>query len=277
MRRAGIAACVALLAVGGCAGRLRTGTERSSAPHAPRPGYALVWAEEFDGTALDAARWTMKSGPHHQAVYTPDAISVADGMLTITTFTTDHRHVTGWISTLDKAAFTYGWFEARIRFSTTSGGTWSAFWLSSPTLGNPIGDPGAAGTEIDVAEHRRSRGTGVDMSGVYAMNLHWDGFGEAHKTTGSYGWPGPGTPPIQNGWHVYAVAWTPEGYRFFLDGVEQWATKDAVSHRPEYLLLTSEVKEGAWAGSIPPPGYGPRRHSTNRMQVDWVRVWQATP
>ena len=240
----------------------------------PRPGYDLVWHDEFEGTSLDTTKWTAHAGPRRDAQNTPDAVTLADGVLTITTYSAGGVPFTGFIDTARRFLTAYGWFEARIRFES-SPGEWGAFWLQSPTMGNPLGDPAAAGAEIDVAEHRATDAAGTDISNSYAINLHWDGYGAAHKHAGGQGGPPPGAAPLQGDWHTYALWWTPERYVFYLDGVEQWATTEGVSRRPEYVMLTCEVQEALWAGHVPAGGYGPRDRSATRMQVDWVRVWQA--
>ncbi len=246
---------------------------RSPRTPPPRPGYRLVWHDEFDGAALDTTKWTAHAGARRDAQNTPDAVAAANGLLIITTTTESGVHFTGFIDTARRFLTAYGWFEARIRFES-SPGEWGAFWLQSPTMGNPLGDVGAAGAEIDVVEHRATDTTGSDISNAYGINLHWDGYGAAHKHAGGMGAPPAGALPLQGGWHVYAVLWTPERYAFYLDGVEQWETSVGVSHRPEFLMLTCEVQDASWAGRVPAGGYGPRGRSTTRMQVDWVRVWQ---
>ena len=240
---------------------------------APVSGLHLVWHDEFDGAALDTARWTVHAGPRRDAVNTPDAISVADGVLTITTFTEGGTHYTGFIDTARHFSTTYGWFEARIRFASAPG-EWGAFWLQTPTMGQAIGDPGTAGTEIDVVEHRMVDEAGADISDTYSVNLHWDGYGADHKHAGGSGAVPRGAPSLQGAWHTYAVQWSTGGYRFLLDGVEQWASDAGIAHRPEFIRLTCEVADGAWAGHIPLVGYGSRERSTTWMEVDWVRVWQ---
>jgi len=269
-------ATVALLwLLSGCHGAVRSPAPVAELPSAPLPGYRLVWHDEFDGTALDTTQWTVHVGPRRAATNTPEAISVADGVLTITTFTEGDTHFTGFIGTAHRFLTTYGWFEARIRFESAPG-EWGAFWLQTPTMGQAIGDPGTAGTEIDVVEHRLSDDDGTDIGETYSINLHWDGYGADHKHAGGSGAAPPGAPSLQRGWHTYAVHWTADGYRFLLDGAEQWTTQSGVSHRPEFIRLTCEVLDSAWAGRIPSGGYGAREQSTTRMQVDWVRVWQAT-
>jgi len=232
-----------------------------------------VWHDEFGGNALDTEAWTAYAGPRRDAVNTPDAVSVAGGVLTITTYTVDGTHFTGFLDTAGKRAWTYGWFEARVRFAT-SPGEWGAFWMSAPAMGQPVGDPGAGGAEIDVVEHRVRDSSGADISDRYVANVHWDGYGADHKHEGGSGAPAPGAVSPQGGWHVYALRWTAEGYEFFLDGVRQWGTAAGLSRRPEFIKLTCEVKDSGWAGDVPAAGYGTRTESRTRMDVDWVRVWQ---
>lgn len=242
-------------------------------PAPPLPGYHLAWREEFDGMALDMSRWTAYEGPRRDATNARDAVSVADGALTITTYTEDDEHRSGFLDTAGKEQWTFGWFEARVRFAS-SPGEWGAFWMTAPAMGSPVGDPASGGAEIDIVEHRAADTAGADISNRYVANVHWDGYGPDHKHEGGAGAPEPGAVPLQGGWHTYALEWTPERYAFYLDGVKQWETRSGVSRRLEFVRLTCEVMDGGWAGSIPAAGYGSRAGSRTKMQVDWVRVWQ---
>lgn len=242
----------------------------------PLPGYRLVWHDEFDGTALDTSRWTIYAGPRRHARNAADAVSVAGGALTIVTYSEGGTHFTGFLDTAGKFLVAYGWLEARVRFES-SPGEWGAFWLNSPTMGSPVGDPAAAGAEIDVAEHRARDSSGADISDRYGINVHWDGYGADHKHAGGEGAPRAGAAPLHGSWHVYALRWTREAYTFYLDGVEQWTTQSGVSRRPEFIKLSCEVQDSSWAGRVPAAGYGSRASSRTRMQVDWVRVWQEAP
>jgi beta-glucanase (GH16 family) len=196
----------------------------------------LVWEDAFGGTALDRLSWNALSEPRRDALSTPDAVTVRNGLLTITT----------WTGTEVEAL--YGYFEARIRFNTAPG-NWCAFWLVADTVGTPLGDPGTAGVEIDVVEHRVT-----DQGG-------WDALRDMVAL-------------VQGEWHTYGVLWTETGYTFYVDEAPLWTTAAALSHRPEYLLLTCEVEDASWAGFVPPAGYGARTTSAARMEVDWVRAWQ---
>jgi beta-glucanase (GH16 family) len=245
-------------------------------PAPPVPGYRLVWRDEFAGAALDTAQWTAYAGARRDAQNDPAAATVARGALTLATWTENGAHHTGFVDTAGKFAATYGYFEARVRFASAPG-EWGAFWLQSPTMGTPPDDVGVAGAEVDVAEHRATDADGRDIANLYGINIHWDGYGPSHKHAGGDGAPASGAAPLQGAWHTYAVLWTREHYVFYLDGVEQWATDQGVSHRSEFIKVTCELQEGSWAGHIPAGGYGPRGGSATSMQVDWVRVWQPAP
>ncbi len=239
----------------------------------PPPGSQLVWHDEFDGSSLGSA-WNPYSGARADAVATPGALSVGNGVLRFTTYTdaagTNHP---GFLDTRGTLDWTYGYFEARIRFDDAPG-EWCAFWLDSPTNGDPIGDPGTAGVEIDVAEHRVTDQSGwTALKDMVALNLNWDRTATSRQNANRVV-SLPGNAPIQGAWHVFSVLWTDAGYTFYVDGLEAWKTSAAVSNRSEYLQLTCEVADASWAGYVPAGGYGSRTASSTGMEVDWVRVWQ---
>jgi beta-glucanase (GH16 family) len=239
-------------------------------------GYKLRWKEDFDGDKLDAAKWTTVVGPRKGGYSVADAARVKDGALTITTYTKDGKHCTGFLTTKGKFETTYGYIEAAIRFNSMPG-EWGAFWLMTSSIGQPAGDPAKAGTEIDIVEHRASDSKGQDIRDTYVINLHWDGYGKNHKTEGITVKPGFSAMPLPGEWHTYALHWTPERYTFYYDGVEKWTTTNAVSRRSEFLLLTCEIGATNWAGKCPAEGYGTLAESKTKMEVDWIRVWQAPP
>ena len=246
----------------------------------------LTFADEFNGIALDRTRWSHRAtGPRFDAVVTPDAVSVGGGVLTIKTYTQAGTHYTGMIGTQQIGPFgfeqTYGYFEARMRFANASG-QWSAFWLQSPTIGMPIGDPARAGVEMDVAEHRvrcvtapaptppEVCGPNSDISDRIQQALIWDGYGAESKSLVKLSEPLPG---LGNGsWHTWTLRWTPTDLTFYYDGTPTWSVSGPISRRSQYLVLSSDV--GAFfAGPIPAGGYGSRATTTTRLEVDYVRVW----
>ncbi len=242
----------------------------------PTNGWSLVWNDEFDGTTLDTSKWIYwLTGARRDAVNTPTAVSVGGGAVTIATYTSGGTHYTGMISTDGKYLPAYGYIEARINYGDTAG-MWSAFWMQSPTMGNPIGDGQGAGTEIDICEHRFVDGGGTNIDGKIVGNIHWDGYGAAHRSVGY----DSGNLGLGSGYHVYGMEWTPTQQRFYIDGVLRWTVNDAagspVSQRSEFIILSSEVDDTSttWAGPIPAAGYGALLTTTTKMVVDYVRVYQ---
>lgn len=233
-------------------------------------GYELIWRDEFEGNALNSDNWTIGRQRRDDAIQTAEAVSVSDGVMRIRTYTTAEVHYTGFLTTARRLRHPYGFFEARISFHGAPG-EWCAFWLQSPSYGREVGNPSRSGVEVDIAEHRVTDRLGRNVSDLIAFNVHWDGYGKDHKQAGSF----LRLNEALNGtWHIYGVLWTPEGFRFFVDGLQQWQSTVVVSDVSEDVRLTCEVRDNSWAGSIPKNGYGSRDLSSVGMDVDWVRVWQ---
>lgn len=231
-------------------------------------GYALTLDDEFDRSALDPTIWDYRlSGPRRDAVNTPDAVALdGEGHLVIDTWTEEGVHYTGMIGTQGRFEQAYGWFEARIRFEDAPG-MWSAFWLQSSDMGSFLGDPERAGVEMDIVEHDLF--TSVTTIPTWHAALHWDGYGSEHKFRDLL----VPTADIGDGFHTFALEWTPTVLRFYYDGMLLWdASAGPISQRAEYLILSSEV-EGSILNEIPADGYGPLGGAHPRMLVDWVRVY----
>ncbi len=231
----------------------------------PVEGYELVWRDEFEGQALDPEKWKPWAiGPRRDAFNVADAPQVRDGKLIITTRRNGDRVETGGAWTQGIYEPTYGYFEARIRFPKEVG-HWGAFWLNCGGMGNPVGDPKKAGVEMDIVEFHQKMKSGTQVQ----HNLHWDGYGDAHKSRGR----SVDLAGASEEFHTYGMEWSPEGYRFFVDGKETFTQvgEGAVvaSGRPQYLILSIEV--GTWAGSIKDAKL------PDSMEIDWVRVWQKKP
>ncbi len=234
----------------------------------PPVGCQLAWSDEFDGDKLDMDKWSHRGlGPRRDAVNVKDAVTVCDGQLTITTYTSGGKHYTGMIGTQGKFDRCFGYWEARVRFEDAPG-MWSAFWIQTPTFGRPPNDPAAAGTEIDVIEHRVSDRTGKDISGLVHHALHIGGAkSQTHVAE---------DPNLSSGFHTFGVLWTETEYTFFVDGKATWKTTP-VSKRTQYIILSSEVQDKSWAGTVPADGYGSRESSKTKTIVDYVRFYEPKP
>lgn len=240
-----------------------------SAHAAPPAGYKLAWADEFNGPSLDTNKWVLwLLGRRHDAINTADAIMLTNGCLVITTYTEGGTNFTGMVSTRGKFEPVRGYWEARIAFSETPG-MWSAYWLQSPTMGRPPDDPAKAGMEIDIIEHRATAKSGSREDGKVMHTLHWNGYGELHqKNTHT-----TENSALKSGFHIYGFEWTESAYRFYVDSKLTWTVNGPISKAPEFLILSSEVKDKDWAGTIPRGGFGRRASSRTRMLVDYVRYY----
>ncbi|HEV2774526.1 MAG TPA: glycoside hydrolase family 16 protein [Solirubrobacteraceae bacterium] len=237
-----------------------------------------TWADEFAGSALDLNRWIHRaSGTRHQATLTPEAVTVADDVLTLRTYTESGKHYSGMIASLSEAAGleqAFGYFEARMKFDSAPG-QWSAFWLQSRTIGTPIDDPEEAGVEMDVVEHRvrcvTAPAAAQPCEDRAQSALVWNGYGDQMQSAVQLSDPLPG---LSNGtWHTWALNWTPTTLTFLYDDRAIWSRTSPISQRSQYMILSSEVWE-QFAGPIPPAGFGSRAESTTAVQVDYVRAWR---
>ncbi|NQT85239.1 glycoside hydrolase family 16 protein [bacterium] len=226
------------------------------AADAPEP----IWRDEFDGPVLDATKWGYRGlGPRKGGVNVKEAITLdGKGHLVITTTQVGDKYHTGIIGTQGKFERAYGYYECRVKLQKSIG-HWSAFWLQSPKLGKVLNDTKASGTEIDIFEYLRR------YTNRMHHNLHWDGYGKAHKSTGKR----TDIPGLGESWHTVGLEWTQDEYIFTVDGKETWRTKEAVSGIPQYIILSLEV--GPWAGDIA------KAKLPDSVAFDYVRVYAKRP
>ncbi len=230
--------------------------------------WVLAAYDEFDAPEPDTAFWfyrapgTRGNGYNHPSVvYMNNAGQLVMRMYS-DTIGSQIRHYSGMLAS--RSEYLYGRFDCRMR-ANNQPGSWSAFWLQSPTIGAIPDDPGQSGTEIDVVELLPA-----DCKARHA--IHWNGYGANHKKNFFV----PRNCNISPGaWHVYSLEWTPDHYRFFVDGTLSWETKTAISNRSEFLVMSTEIWElSGWAGKIPPGGYGSAASSTNIAEFDYVRYYR---
>jgi len=222
--------------------------------------YKLVWSDEFTGEELDPGKWDYRQlGPRRDAANVKETVTLdGKGHLILTTRRSGDQVQTAMIGTQGLFETTFGYFECRVKLQEQVG-HWSAFWLQTPTMGQHIGDPARAGTEIDIFEYLRREGDLVHH------NLHWDGYGEHHKHAGT----DVRVPGLGQGWNTFGLLWTHTEYVFTINGQETWRTTRGVSQRDQYIILSLEV--GKWAGDIADATL------PDHLYVDYVRVYQKAP
>lgn len=264
-------------------------------PDADKEGYRLVWRDEFNGASLDTAKWGYQTGikdiygssvgPDYWGnselqYYTEDAVSVADGSLKITATKQqqgDRPYTSGRILTRDKASFTYGYFEARMKTPTGSG-MWPAFWMlpqpSSPANSENEYGGWPANGEIDIMEAKGRLENKVDTT------LHFGKAWDAHDCVTKETTLSSNTDE----WHTYAVDWTADAISWFVDGQkvltvtkDRWWSQDVSNQgksqpfdKPFYIIFNLAVG-GMYDNYNQPDG----SFTSAAMYVDYVRVYEA--
>jgi alpha-L-fucosidase len=248
---------VSLCAAAGLSANATAAQEQFLPPVPEGKTWKLAWSDEFDGTKIDESKWEIMGDWKRRGAYWVKEDSYLDGKgnLLLRTKKDGDRYTSGGVRTQGKFQHTFGYWVCRCKFPTQEG-HWPAFWLfARPGVGK-VGNEGRDGTEIDIMEKpwREDKIT---------QNLHWDGYGKAHKSAGSGQIRIPG---VSKGFHTFGLHWTPEQYVFYVDGKETWRTSaGGVSQAPEFIKLTEEI--GDWGGDIT------KAKLPDYFVVDYVRVY----
>ncbi|MFP4346192.1 MAG: family 16 glycosylhydrolase [Anaerolineales bacterium] len=239
-----------------------------------RPGWSLVWQDEFDGEGIDPEKWAFAIGGwgwgNAELQYYTDRAEnarVEEGHLVIEARREEERvqgreYTSARLKTQDLHSWTYGRIEARIQIPYGQG-IWPAFWM----LGSDIESANWPRCgEIDVMEN-----IGREPTLIHGT-VHGPGYSGASGVGDAYSLPGG--EPFADDFHVYAVEWEPEEIRWYVDD-EHFLTVtpedvagEWVFDHPFFLLLNVAVG-GQW------PGYPDETTEfPQRMLVDYVRVYQ---
>ena len=242
-----------------------------------KPGYSLVWHDEFNGAAGSAPNPNYWVHHYTSQTPTPDTISgyafkyqslsnytFLDGnghMLIETNDSSNGIYYVGDVATYSplNVMKQYGYMESKVMF-TANNGVNCAFWTQSATMGNnpAANDPATYGTEIDICEYL---GPGSYPGGSVHTTIHKNAYGSYHQSTSNY------TAVSNTGWHIVACEWTPTYLNFYTDGVLKWSMTNTgfISKHPEYLLYSTGV---TWNSPNQVGNTWPVY-----MQVDYVRVY----
>jgi beta-glucanase (GH16 family) len=204
-------------------------TDRPSTP--AELGYTLVWEDQFNGTSLDPGKWEVRGiGPRALGFVSPEAVKVENGYLKLSAIKKDGRILLGAVGTQGRFMTRYGYFECRAQLQK-SPGIWGAFWIQSPDIAKGE-DPAVYGAEIDIMEFFKKLGTDI-----VSHNVHW-AYGPHQKTTHGMQSYRKG---VSEGFHTFAVEWTPDRYVFYVDGYKYFEVTIGISHIEEYLILSMEA------------------------------------
>jgi beta-glucanase (GH16 family) len=298
-----VTSILALLLAAGAAGPAAAG-------ESPPGDWHLVWSDEFDGPAIDRAKWDFDvdcwgGGNNERQCYTDDPRNAAidDGRLVITArreratgaafplaqrgepgkakATATKDFTSARLVTRGKAAWTYGKVEVRAKLPQGQG-TWPAIWMLPDQTRY---GPWAASGEIDILE---AVNLGVACAACEGGienrilgTLHFGGAWPDNRHKGSE----TALPAPLDGWHVFGlvwekgrIAWTIDGRVYATQVAGDWSTSGssdpaAPFDRPFHLILNLAIG-GGLAESRGIGGVDDRGYP-KRMEIDWVRIWQS--
>lgn len=248
------------------------------------PKWQLVWSDEFDYKGLaDPAKWGYDIGGHgwgnkELQYYTErrkENARVENGHLIIEArrdHWQGHEYTSARLVTKGKGDWTYGRFEVRAKLPSGRG-TWPAIWML-PTVKSYGDGYWPDNGEIDIMEH-----VGFDPDVVHA-SVHTKAY---HHSIGTQKTSKIDVPTARTEFNVYAVEWTPDEIRGYVNDKHYFTFKNErlinpasdykqwPFDKPFHFILNIAVG-GTWGGtkgvdeSIWP----------QRMVIDYVRVYQAT-
>ena len=242
--------------------------------------WRLVWSDEFNYKGLpDAAKWGYDIGGHgwgnKELQYYTDRRAenarVENGNLIIEARRDSwqgHKYTSARLVSKNKGDWTYGRFEVKAKLPSGRG-TWPAIWML-PTERHYGGWP--SGGEIDIMEH-----VGFDPDVVH-VSIHTKAYHHSINTQKS---SKIDVKTARTEFNVYAVEWTPEEIRGFVNEQHFFTFKNErltntaadfkqwPFDKPFHLLLNIAVG-GTWGGT---KGVD-EAIWPQRMEVDYVRVYE---
>ena len=238
--------------------------------------WKVVWADEFDGKgAPDASKWTHDLGNwgwgNREPQYYTDGGSgnarQEGGHLIIEARPNDSGHTwtSARLTTRGKVSFLYGRIEMRAKVPAADG-TWSAGWLLGDDYRDEVSWPycgeidvmEAVGKEIDDAS-----GDGINHGSCHTREFYFKQGNHISEVLE--------VKDMQGTFHVYAVEWTPEEVRLYLDGTHyytynQHGTPEAWPFDSAQNLIFNLAMGGGMGGDIAPDA------GAQQLVVDYVRV-----
>jgi len=194
-------------------------------------GYELYWEDQFNGDQLDPEKWAVRGvGRRATGYVSAEAVKVKNGFLELLAFQRGDSIMVGAVGTQGRFMTKYGYFECRAQLQK-SPGNWAAFWIQSTEIAKGE-DPARFGVEIDIMEHVKKIG-----QDIVSHNIHW-AYGPNQKTVGALESKREG---VTEGFHTFAVEWTPKKYAFFIDGYKYHELTHPISHIEEYIILSMEL------------------------------------
>ncbi len=211
-------------------------------------GWDLVFYDAFAGDSLDPERWNVYDSVGHagNGLRRPKALTVSDGLLTITAEVLDGELVSGGMGSLH--AQTYGRFEARVRTDPDPNEVVSGVVLTWPADNN-----WPEGGENDFYE----TGVTADRSPFHTYIHFPDGTEIGSQVEIRH-------EADATQWHEVAMEWSPDEIVIlrnnrFIGAIDDPDVIPDVPHRLTVQL--DAIRSAPFEGRV-------------TMEVDWVRIYQ---
>jgi beta-glucanase (GH16 family) len=238
--------------------------------------WQLVWSDEFNHKGLpDPTKWDYEERfvrNHENQYYTKgrwENARVEHGVLVIEgrkeQFTpTNHspvEYTSASLTTQTKASWQYGRIEVRAKLPRGRG-TWPAIWMLGTNI-TQVGWPACG--EIDIMEFLGRETNDIHGTVHFAINGQHQSDSSIMKTAKPY-----------EGFHVYAIEWTPDRIDLFFDHTKYHtflidkagAGPENSFRKPQYLIINLALG-GDWGGAIEDSAL------PQKYLIDYVRVYKA--
>jgi beta-glucanase (GH16 family) len=240
---------------------------------AERPGYKLVWTDEFTGPELDTSKWSYEvngsgMGNNELQYYVDSKANVwqRGGYLTFKAIKENYKgmaYTSGRVNSRFKADWKYGRYDIRAKVPIQQG-IWPAIWMLPTDLF--YGTWPLSG-EIDIMES-----VGHEPKRLFGT-LHYGPPWPNNKNTGNAVSVTEGD--LFSDFHVYSVEWEESEIRWYLDDV-LYSTKTKKDLDPwswpfdqRFHMILNLAVGGQLPGSPDETTEFPKY-----MFVDYVRVFQ---
>ena len=241
-------------------------------------GYALVWADEFNGDAINFEYWNHELGDgtayglpagwgnNELQLYTDQSthsgIDKTDDVSALRITAVEESagaYRSAKLTSQNKISVRFGRVDVKAKMPSGQG-IWPAIWMLGDNI-DEISWPGCG--EIDIVEV-----LGQVPDRMYST-VH---FTNSENSLESIQGESNNFGDLSTDYHVYTVEWTPEQIRFLLDGtmINELAIEDDMKEflRSFYIILNVAVG-GYWPGDPDNTTVFPQQ-----MLVDYVRVYE---
>lgn len=243
--------------------------------------YALIWSDEFDGTAIDESKWSYDLGDgcdlgicgwgnneleyytnRSQNAYLDNGNLVIKAIKETPLYLNQYQYTSSRLITKNKGDFRYGRVDVKARLPIGRG-LWPAIWML-PT-DNAYGGWPRSG-EIDIMEN-----IGSEPDRVFGT-IH---YGHDYWRYTTEGITKEGGPNFTEEFHVYTLLWNEDCIMMMVDGEKMAGPYSRSTTLPttwpfdqNFHLLLNVAVGGNLPGNPTPATQFPQV-----MEVDYVRVY----